>query len=216
MHILTGDALTVLKTLEPDRFQCVVTSPPYYALRNYGVDGQIGLEDSVDAYIAALVAVFDAVARVMRDDGVCWVNIADSYAGFGKGYGNKNKPNPGTVRDTLKKAHIPGIPAKSRIGIPERFVLAMLKAGWLYRQEIIWHKNNPILSLCGTGPQPHMKRFLCSRAGPNISATWPRWQSRVCTLAGRKNLVNCPSGSRPSARMTRNTETGMKCGAGPV
>ena len=84
-EILNGDALEMLKTLPDETVDCCVTSPPYYALRDYGVDGQIGLEDTPEAYIERLVDVFHEVKRVLKNDGTLWVNIADSYWGSGKG-----------------------------------------------------------------------------------------------------------------------------------
>lgn len=87
-EILNGDALEMLKTLPDETVDCCVTSPPYYALRDYGVDGQIGLEDTPEAYIERLVDVFREVKRVLKNDGTLWVNIADSYWGSGKGQSN--------------------------------------------------------------------------------------------------------------------------------
>lgn len=84
-QIICGDALKVLKTLPDESVNCCVTSPPYFGLRDYGVDGQIGLEDSVADYILKLVDVFHEAQRVLKKDGTLWVNIADSYAGSGKG-----------------------------------------------------------------------------------------------------------------------------------
>ena len=83
--IYSGDALAVLRQLNSESVQCCVTSPPYFQLRDYGVDGQIGLEDTPEEFIAKLVEVFHEVKRVLKPDGTLWVNIADSYAGSGKG-----------------------------------------------------------------------------------------------------------------------------------
>ena len=86
--LIQGDALTELKKLPNDSVDCCVTSPPYYQLRNYGVEGQIGLEETIEEYIAKLVEVFREVRRVLKKDGTLWLNIADSYAGSGKGAAN--------------------------------------------------------------------------------------------------------------------------------
>src|SRR5688572_3261454 len=86
-QLITGDALTELRKMEPESVQCVVTSPPYFGLRDYGVAGQLGREKSPEAYVAATVGVFAEVRRVLRKDGVLWLNIGDSYAGGGNGGG---------------------------------------------------------------------------------------------------------------------------------
>ena len=121
----------------------MVTSPPYYSLRDYGVTGQIGLEKSVDEYVSKIVAVFSEVKRVLRDDGTLWVNIADTYSGsngtgghpgdkqFVAGSGRR-KPNWSQCR----------IPAKSLLGVPARVALALQADGWIWRAENIWHKPN--------------------------------------------------------------------------
>ena len=88
-----GDALEVLRRMPADSVQCCVTSPPYFGLRDYGVGGQIGLEESPDAFVAAIVAAFTEVRRVLRDDGTCWLNLGDSYAGSGRGIGDTKTSN---------------------------------------------------------------------------------------------------------------------------
>ena len=141
--ILRGDAVTMLRTLPDNSVHCVVTSPPYYGLRDYGIDGQIGLEDTPAEYVERLVAVFREVRRVLRDDGVCWLNLGDSYAA-NRGYQidgtkqtNGSQPNKGSsVPDGLKP--------KDMLGIPWRVAFALQDAGWWLRQDIIWHKPNPM------------------------------------------------------------------------
>jgi DNA modification methylase len=93
VRILQGDCRDVLKTLPDESVHCVVTSPPYFGLRDYGVDGQIGLEDSPQAFVSALVAVMSDVRRVLREDGTCWLNIGDSYAGS---WGAQSRPQGAT------------------------------------------------------------------------------------------------------------------------
>lgn len=126
--LLVGDAIEQLKTLPDKSINTCVTSPPYYGLRDYGIDGQLGLEESPEEYINKLVDVFREVKRVLRDDGILWVNIGDSYAGSGKG--NLNK----TV----------GAKPKDLIGIPWMLAFALRADGWYLRQDIIWAKNNPM------------------------------------------------------------------------
>lgn len=133
---------------------CVVTSPPFFGLRDYGVDGQIGLERSVDLYMGQLMTVFQEVWRVLRDDGTCWVEIGDSYAGSWGGYsdiksdikrGQGNSYARPAYNDLLfvpPTATAPGIKPKNKILIPFRFAIAMQDAGWYVRQDIIWHHIN--------------------------------------------------------------------------
>ena len=144
--IICGDALTVLRTLPDKSCRCCVTSPPYFNLRDYGVPGQIGLEPTMQEYIARLVEVFAEVKRVLTDDGTLWVNIADSY-GQNFRWGNKEKAsnkqmsNRGTVAfmDKSKKMNLP---AKNLMGIPWRLAFALQDSGWILRQDIIWSKSN--------------------------------------------------------------------------
>lgn len=112
--ILNGDCRDLLKGMEAESVNCIVTSPPYYGLRDYGVDGQIGLEQTPDEYVAELVSVFREARRVLRDDGTLWLNLGDSYA------------------------------EKALLGIPWRAAFALQADGWHLRQDIIWHKQNPM------------------------------------------------------------------------
>tara|TARA_R110000765_G_scaffold63244_5_gene122951 strand:+ start:1812 stop:2714 length:903 start_codon:yes stop_codon:yes gene_type:complete len=113
-----GDVRDVLPTLDDASVQCVVTSPPYWGLRDYGVDGQIGLEPTPDAYVQTLVAVFREIKRVLRDDGTVWLNLGDSYNGVGR-----------------------GSKAKDLIGMPWRVAFALKDDGWYLRSDIIWAKG---------------------------------------------------------------------------
>ncbi len=145
-HMLVlGDALEGLRQF-PSRFvQTCITSPPYFGLRDYGVDGQIGLEETPQEYIERLVTVFREVRRVLRDDGTLWLNLGDSYAGSG-GYsagslanrtGSKQSSNRGSVERGGK--HF-GLTGKNLLGIPWRVALALQADGWILRSDIIWHK----------------------------------------------------------------------------
>ena len=156
-EILQGDALEVLKTLPDESVNMCVTSPPYYALRDYGVEGQIGLENTPEAYIERLVAVFREVKRVLKDDGTLWVNIADSWWGSGsRGYDftgkftEKSEIQAGN-KGTTDLQNVPklvgatgGIKNKDMIGIPWMLAFALRDDGWYLRQDIIWHKPNPM------------------------------------------------------------------------
>lgn len=142
MKIIIGDALQQLKKMRSESVDCVITSPPYYALRDYGVPGQLGLEPTYFAYLEALLSIFREVKRVLKQTGTCWVNMGDTYGGSGKGYGDKsNDPKFGKGRGRTiaprKYEH-----KKSLLQIPSRFAIEMVNAGWILRNEIIWQKPN--------------------------------------------------------------------------
>ena len=146
--ILEGDVLETLKDLPACSVQCVVTSPPYYGLRDYGVEGQIGLEPTPEVYVQQLVKVFREVWRVLKDDGTLWLNLGDSYNGSGKG-GNpegspftKQKTNQGSLLD--RPTRISGLKPKDLIGIPWMVAFALRADGWYLRSDIIWAKPNPM------------------------------------------------------------------------
>jgi len=142
-RILLGDSIDTLTTLPDRSVDCCVTSPPYYGLRDYGTDGQIGTEGTPEAYIQRLVEVFREVHRILRNDGTLWVNIGDSYAGSGRGaWANKTAQKETYAPDTAKKKTWNGIKAKDLIGIPWMLAFALRADGWYLRQDIIWHKPN--------------------------------------------------------------------------
>lgn len=150
--LLCGDALKQLQSLPDDSINCCVTSPPYYNLRDYGVDGQIGNESSIEEYLNKLVEIFREVHRVLRADGTLWVNIGDSYAGSGKGrvangtYCNQKPSKSGSYEGTRKghlyKTIANGCKPKDLIGVPWLLAFALRADGWYLRQDIIWHKPN--------------------------------------------------------------------------
>ena len=150
--LLLGNCLDVLSTLPESSVQCCVTSPPYWGLRDYGVDGQLGLEETPDAYVANMVAVFRAVRRVLRDDGPLWLNLGDSYSGAaggnnrGEGAGGGKERGKAMGFGTLPKRKDleGGLKHKDLAGIPWRVAFALQADGWWLRQDIIWHKPNPM------------------------------------------------------------------------
>ena len=150
--LLHGDCLHMLRVIPSQSVNCCVTSPPYFGLRDYGVDGQIGFESTPEAFVQKLVEVFREVKRVLRDDGTLWLNLGDSYAGSGKGRnadgshqeGGKQGTNKGTVAGALVKTIAPDCKPKDLIGIPWRVAFALQADGWYLRQDIIWHKPNPM------------------------------------------------------------------------
>lgn len=155
--ILQGDSLEVLKTLPDESVDCVITSPPYWALRDYGVNGQLGLEPTFQEYITKLCDIFDEVKRVLKKDGTCWVNLGDTYGGSGKGamgVSDKSTLRNHSIGDhekkrrlakeswTFKKASKENGVGKCLAQIPSRFAIEMTNRGWILRNEIIWHKPN--------------------------------------------------------------------------
>lgn len=151
--IRIGDALTILKTLPPESVHCVVTSPPYYRIRDYEVVGQIGMEDTAEEYIAKLVGVFREVRRVLRPDGTCWVNLGDTYEGGGTIGRNDCGGSSGTIhsmsdgyggRSTSVRRHSANCKPKDLIGIPWMLAFALRADGWYLRSDIIWDKVNPM------------------------------------------------------------------------
>lgn len=143
-----GDTTSVLKTLPAESINCIVTSPPYYGLRNYNVNGQIGLEDSPEKFIKNLVGVFMECHRVLKKDGTMWVVIGDSYAGSGRGIGSVNKkgvqPKASFTGNFLKPYRFNGYKNKDLMGVPWMMAFALREHGWYLRQDIIWHKPNPM------------------------------------------------------------------------
>lgn len=140
--IIQGDSLEVLKTLPSESVDCVITSPPYWALRDYGVEGQLGLEPTFQEYITKLCDIFDEVKRVLKKEGTCWVNLGDTYGGSGKGVGGKNSKESFTFDKKPKENGV----SKSLTMIPERFAIEMVNRGWILRNKIIWHKKNAMPS----------------------------------------------------------------------
>lgn len=166
-QIINADALDGLRSLPEGMCDMCVTSPPYYGLRDYGVDGQIGLEDTPNQYIQRLVEVFREVRRVLRDDGTLWVNIGDSYSGSGKGaWNNKDAQKEVFVPDSASAVtKLKGdVPPKNLMGIPWRIAFALQDDGWYLRQDIIWHKPNPMPeSVTDRCTKAHEYIFLLSK-----------------------------------------------------
>jgi DNA modification methylase len=124
--------------------QTCVTSPPYFGLRDYGHDGQIGLEETPEEYIKAMVEVFRCVWDVLEDDGTLWLNIGDSYAGNNSRASNNGRAGFGNAREKVVNRTGEGLKTKDLIGIPWMLAFALRADGWFLRQDIIWHKPNPM------------------------------------------------------------------------
>lgn len=157
-----GDCLETLRQMPDGLVQTCVTSPPYFGLRDYGHEGQIGLEPTPDEFVAKLVSVFREVRRVLRDDGTLWVNIGDSYAGAGpnRQTGFNGQSRSGKYGDgTDRRKPIIGFKPKDLIGIPWMLAFALRSDGWYLRQEIIWSKPNPM---------PESVRDRCTKSHEQI------------------------------------------------
>ena len=145
--IFNGDVLTCLKSLPECSVQCVVTSPPYWGLRDYGMPGQIGLEPTPEEYVEKMVDVFHEVRRVLRDDGALWLNLGDSYASAWA-CGRRNVVGSGSLEDGKRDARpnrlVNGLKEKDLVGIPWRVAFALQADGWYLRSDIIWSKPNPM------------------------------------------------------------------------
>jgi DNA modification methylase len=160
--ILKGDCRDVLRTMPDESVHCVVTSPPYFGLRDYGVAGQIGLEPTPAAFIDEMVAVFAEVRRALRSDGTIWLNLGDSYAGGGgfcptaPSTATSKSGKYGSAGAAMKSVgKVAGVKTKDLIGIPWRVAFALQADGWYLRQDIIWSKPNPM---------PESVRDRCTKA----------------------------------------------------
>lgn len=196
-HIYLGDCLDVLQQFPYDSIDCCVTSPPYYGLRDYGIEGQLGLENTPEEYIAKMTEVFMAVYRVMKPEGTLWLNIGDSYNGYkgnaksqyydsrfvGGHGGHPARPSGfGLEHKELKP--------KDLIGIPWMLAFSLRNTGWYLRQDIIWHKPNPMPeSVTDRCTKSHEYIFLLSKSQkyyfdheaiqePAVSSDKPKKQSR--------------------------------------
>lgn len=196
IKLMHGDCLELMKHIPDGSVDCCVTSPPYYGLRDYGVDGQAGLEPTQEAYIANLVNVFREVKRLLRDDGTLWLNIGDSYARTGGTDRNVSKTaSVGSTRNTIvqmsdrtRNAKTIGLKPKDLIGIPWMLAFALRADGWYLRQEIIWHKPNTMPeSVKDRCTKAHESIFLLSKQPKYYfdakaieePAKWERWGNQT-------------------------------------
>ncbi|WP_057380199.1 DNA-methyltransferase [Pseudomonas aeruginosa] len=163
-EIRVGDCLDALRAMPDQSFHCCITSPPYFGLRDYGMPGQIGLEQTPAEFVSRLVEVFREVRRVLRDDGTLWVNMGDRYASIAGGYAPEgsagkhdivSRNTRGAVRRGHRRNPAEGLKQKDLMGIPWRLAFALQDDGWYLRQDIIWHKPNPM---------PESVRDRCTKA----------------------------------------------------
>ena len=163
--IINGDCIEVLKGIEDSSVNCCVTSPPYWGLRDYGVDGQLGLENTPNEYVDNLVRVFREIRRVLKHDGTLWLNLGDSYAGNCSQSSNNGRAGYGNPREKIVSRLFDGIKSKDLIGIPWRVAFALQADGWYLRQDIIWHKPNPMPeSVTDRCTKSHEYIFLLSKS----------------------------------------------------
>ncbi len=198
--VQVSDAATFLKSLPDESIHAIITSPPYYAHRDYGAEAQIGLEATLQQYIDALVEVFREARRTLRKDGTFWLNIGDTYVGATsqhKNGGSQGKTSrysrkhmngiPSTGRKMRNKAfYAMGLPMKSLVGIPWRLALALQSDGWILRCDIIWHRPSASESVKDRPTHAHEYIFMFSKSqyyyydrkpmltptGANIQSVW--------------------------------------------
>ena len=205
VDVIEGHCLDVLRTLPAESAHCCVTSPPYFGLRDYGVSGQIGIEKSPGEFVDSLVAVFREVRRVLRDDGTLWLNLGDSYSSTSKGGGGP----PGKTLDgapaekngqrfAARKLDMNGIPSKNLLGIPWRVAFALQADGWYLRQDIIWHKPNPMPeSVTDRCTKAHEYIFLLSKSARysfnSLAISEPAGVSTAQVTRNRRSVWTVPS-----------------------
>lgn len=171
VKILVGDVLAMLATLADDSVDCVVTSPPYWGLRDYGVVGQIGLEPTLDEHLAVMLAVFREVRRVLKKDGTLWLNYGDCYASSPNGRSAADTKALGTDDRTFRDKPMSTVGGvlkpKDLCMVPNRLAIALQEDGWWVRSEIIWGKPNPMPDSSGRyrPSTAHEKIFMLSKSG---------------------------------------------------
>jgi DNA modification methylase len=208
LMIVNSDALTHLMMMDDESVHCAVTSPPYYGLRDYGVEGQIGLEETPEAYVVRLVEIFRELRRVLRSDGTFWLNIGDSYAGSGKGaWNNKNGgqkevyiPDSDSPQTMIPKVPLACKP-KDLIGIPWMLAFALRADGWYLRSDIPWIKRNSMPSSVTDRPVSSIEHiFLFSK-----SRTY--YYDHIATMQPSSESYNKDKRPRGKIRQTVNANS---------
>lgn len=226
IHI--GDCMETMRSLAPQSIHCCITSPPYFGLRDYGHDGQIGLEQTPDEYVAKLVEVFREVRRVLRDDGTLWLNLGDSYASNAGGYSESGSrgesawhsigaKTQASVRKGAQRRPPAGLKPKDLIGIPWRVAFALQADDWYLRQDIIWAKPNPMPeSVTDRCTKSHEYLFLLSKSPryyfdheaikePVAVATVARLSQNVDAQAGSDRVPGKTNGPMKAVRSKANS-----------
>ena len=198
--VLTGSALSRLRELDSNSVQCIVTSPPYYGLRSYNAgDEEIGQEPTMQEFLSNLVEVFRECRRVLKKDGVCWVNMGDSYAASSGTGGGNNKANNGSFHGGGSRlVHV--FKPKDRMMVPARLAIALQDDGWWLRDEIVWHKPNPMPSSVQdrTTPAHEMIYLLTKSAKYYYDAAAIRTEANQDSLA-RYDRQSSYDGEKPYA-----------------
>lgn len=217
--LLQGDALEQLKTLPDESIHCCVTSPPYWGLRDYGVDGQMGLEPTPDEYVAKMVEVFREVKRVLRKDGTLWLNLGDSYTCGGRKTRDpgQSKKHPAFEDWGKGRPETPdGLKPKDLVGIPWRVAFALQADGWYLRSDIIWAKGNPMPESVTDRPtKAHEYIFLLSKSeryfydAEAIKEDAKEWTGQAATFkreGGKATQLHVPGQTRVSHRPDRKQD----------
>ena len=217
--LLQGDALEQLKTLPDESIHCCVTSPPYWGLRDYGVDGQMGLEPTPDEYVAKMVEVFREVKRVLRKDGTLWLNLGDSYTCGGRKTRDpgQSKKHPAFEDWGKGRPETPdGLKPKDLVGIPWRVAFALQADGWYLRSDIIWAKGNPMPESVTDRPtKAHEYIFLLSKSAryfydaEAIKEEAKEWTGQAATFkreGGKATQLHVPGQARVSHRPDRKQD----------
>lgn len=173
-RIICADALAFLRGLPDESVNCIVTSPPYFGLRDYQVRGQIGLEKTPAEYVATMVQLFREARRVLKADGTLWLNLGDSYAGAGKDGGSESKENGRREARMFKAEFEWELPAKNLLMIPARVAIALQEDGWYLRSEIVWHKPNAMPESVKDRPtKAHEMIYLLTKS----ASYWYDWEA---------------------------------------
>ena len=227
--IIEGDCLKSLREMPDKSVNCCITSPPYYGLRDYGNEGQIGLEETPEQFVEQLVQVFREVKRILKDDGTLWLNLGDSYWGGkgksgsrdgeyqeerainGKSLNKKHQQmgGKGETRPTDKKHDV--IKPKDLIGIPWMVAFALRSDGWYLRQDIIWHKPNPMPeSVTDRCTKAHEYIFLLSKSKQyyfdNDAIRGPIKLTEGDTVRFRERKTSSPFGNRDEDTQQREVK----------
>jgi len=186
--LIQGDVRAVIARLPSESVQCVVTSPPYWGLRDYGIDGQIGLEPTMAGFINALTAVFSEVRRILKPDGILWLNIGDGFTSGNRGWRAPDKKNPNRAM-TVRPDNPAGLKDKDLMGIPWRLAFALQDEGWYLRSDIIWNKPNAMPESVKDRPtRAHEYLFMFTK-----SDKYTYHAQRVKEIGGNGTLRNLRS-----------------------
>ena len=190
---VNADCLSHLRTMPDECLDCVITSPPYYGLRDYGCDGQVGLEETPEKYVERLTEIFHEIKRCLKPEGTCWLNLGDSYCGTGSK--SPEHQDPKNKKGLLKQTEslttkLPGYKQKDLIGIPWMVAFSLRADGWYLRQDIIWAKPNPMPeSVKDRCTKSHEYIFLLTKS-PKYYFDYEAIQEEATGYDGRKDTMN--------------------------